>query len=220
VSLIASTPLLRRNILNVYKSKYRLIIEKLNTFGNGLKKIKLGAKYTKDFWEEMVVRGIERGTWDCLIVEYLIYECNEYERLFIDLVFFQKKNITQVGFIMHLSTNACYYRSTVILNDLICLAIQFGLLTIYFGEEKSETVCCVESIEAYKVEKVYRLLSKNKNCRIKNLQNVLDAINLVETTRIVWRDLPKQYGSWKTIYNIYSKWRKSGILDKIKDILA
>ncbi|ETO91068.1 MAG: hypothetical protein P857_143 [Candidatus Xenolissoclinum pacificiensis L6] len=29
------------------------------------------------------------------------------------------------------------------------------------------------------------------------------------------RDLPKEYGSWKTVYNKYNNWYKKGYLDEI-----
>ena len=30
-----------------------------------------------------------------------------------------------------------------------------------------------------------------------------------------WRDLPKRYGPWKTVYDRFSKWRKDGTFEKI-----
>lgn len=30
-----------------------------------------------------------------------------------------------------------------------------------------------------------------------------------------WRDLPERYGSWKTVYNRFNRWSKSGIINKI-----
>lgn len=30
-----------------------------------------------------------------------------------------------------------------------------------------------------------------------------------------WRDLPERYGSWKTVYNRFNRWSKSGIINII-----
>lgn len=30
-----------------------------------------------------------------------------------------------------------------------------------------------------------------------------------------WRDLPERYGSWKTVYNRFNRWSKSGIINVI-----
>ncbi len=30
-----------------------------------------------------------------------------------------------------------------------------------------------------------------------------------------WRDLPERYGPWKTVYNRFNRWSKSGIINKI-----
>lgn len=30
-----------------------------------------------------------------------------------------------------------------------------------------------------------------------------------------WRDLPERYGSWKTVYNRFNQWSKSGIINLI-----
>ncbi|ADP10909.1 IS427 family transposase [Erwinia sp. Ejp617] len=30
-----------------------------------------------------------------------------------------------------------------------------------------------------------------------------------------WRDLPERYGHWKTIYNRFNRWAKTGVMDSI-----
>ncbi|EGI91017.1 putative transposase [Shigella dysenteriae 155-74] len=30
-----------------------------------------------------------------------------------------------------------------------------------------------------------------------------------------WRDLPERYGSWKTVYNRFNRWSKSGVINII-----
>src|SRR5271169_982086 len=47
----------------------------------------------------------------------------------------------------------------------------------------------------------------------------LEAVCWVVRTGAPWRDLPRDYGHWKSVYNRYSRWVKKGYLDKILDIL-
>ena len=58
-------------------------------------------------------------------------------------------------------------------------------------------------------EKIEKYLPKQRgNVRINNLQ-FLNAI------LCKWRALPKEYGSWHTIYVRMNRWSKNGVLDKI-----
>jgi len=34
-----------------------------------------------------------------------------------------------------------------------------------------------------------------------------------------WRDVPERYGPWNTIYDRYTKWRRSGVFDKALSLL-
>lgn len=35
-----------------------------------------------------------------------------------------------------------------------------------------------------------------------------------------WRDLPKRYGSWNSVYSRFRKWIEDGILDNILRVLS
>ena len=37
---------------------------------------------------------------------------------------------------------------------------------------------------------------------------------------IPWRDLPERFGDWKNIHRRFSRWAKSGVLERIFDLLA
>ena len=50
-------------------------------------------------------------------------------------------------------------------------------------------------------------------------RNFLEAVCWVVRTGAPWRDLPKEFGSWKTVYNRYHRWVKQGNLDKIFEVL-
>ena len=49
----------------------------------------------------------------------------------------------------------------------------------------------------------------------KNHRVMLNAILWILRTGAPWRDLPIQYGCWKSAYTRFSRWSKSGLWDKI-----
>lgn len=52
-------------------------------------------------------------------------------------------------------------------------------------------------------------------------RSVLNGILWVLRTGAPWRDLPAQYGSWKTVYSRFRRWREAGIWDRIlRDLQA
>ena len=46
----------------------------------------------------------------------------------------------------------------------------------------------------------------------------LEAVCWIVRTGAPWRDLPPDYGNWKSVYNRYNRWVKNGYLDKILDV--
>ena len=49
----------------------------------------------------------------------------------------------------------------------------------------------------------------------KNSRDIIDAMLWIFKTGAPWRDLPTEYGPWKTVYNNYSRLRNNGVLEKI-----
>ena len=47
----------------------------------------------------------------------------------------------------------------------------------------------------------------------------IEAVCWIIRTGAPWRDMPPDYGSWKTVYNRYNRWCKSGEFDRILLIL-
>ncbi len=45
----------------------------------------------------------------------------------------------------------------------------------------------------------------------------LESVCWIVRTGAPWRDLPLEFGPWKTVYNRYSNWAKKGHLDTILD---
>ena len=49
----------------------------------------------------------------------------------------------------------------------------------------------------------------------RNPRELMDAIIWVLRTGAPWCALPKEYGSWHTVYNNFRKWSQQGIIEKI-----
>ena len=56
------------------------------------------------------------------------------------------------------------------------------------------------------------------NVRQSNL-DVLNAVLYVAENGCKWRDLPKEFGNWNTIYVRLNRWAKSGVLDRVFEAL-
>lgn len=54
----------------------------------------------------------------------------------------------------------------------------------------------------------------------KDNRMVFNAILWVARSGSAWRDLPERYGSWKTVYSRFCKWRDNGTLQRIFEALS
>ena len=63
--------------------------------------------------------------------------------------------------------------------------------------------------------KLKALLLAPKGRRGNNDRLFLETVCWSLRTGAPWRDLPKEYGSWKTVYNRYNNWSKKGHLNTI-----
>lgn len=48
---------------------------------------------------------------------------------------------------------------------------------------------------------------------------MLNGILWILCTGAPWRDLPRRFGPWQTVYDHFRRWRKSGIFDRIVEAL-
>ena len=49
---------------------------------------------------------------------------------------------------------------------------------------------------------------------------MLNGMLWVLRTGAPWRDLPKAYGSWKSVHNRFLRWSKAGVLELVLEALA
>jgi len=49
-----------------------------------------------------------------------------------------------------------------------------------------------------------------------NPRDMIDAIVWRLRSGSPWRDLPEEFGPWKTVYNHFDKWNSDGTLDEVK----
>ena len=54
----------------------------------------------------------------------------------------------------------------------------------------------------------------------KDNRMVFNAILWIARSGSAWRDLPERYGSWKTVYSRFCKWRDDGTLQTIFNTLC
>lgn len=64
-------------------------------------------------------------------------------------------------------------------------------------------------------EKIKGLLPKPKGRHGQNDRLFIEAICWMLRTGAAWRDLPPEYGNWKTVYNRYNNWSKKGHIQAI-----
>lgn len=50
-------------------------------------------------------------------------------------------------------------------------------------------------------------------------RRVLNGILWILCSGAAWRDLPRRYGKWQTVYSRFRRWQESGLFDRILDRL-
>lgn len=61
--------------------------------------------------------------------------------------------------------------------------------------------------------------SRGGGCRPRDRRMMLNAAMWILRTGAPCRDLPERFGPWKTAYDYFSHWRKSGVFDAILQAL-
>lgn len=51
-------------------------------------------------------------------------------------------------------------------------------------------------------------------------REMLNGILWIARSGAPWRDLPERFGPWKTVYDRFNNWAKSGIFEKIFEMLS
>jgi transposase len=52
-----------------------------------------------------------------------------------------------------------------------------------------------------------------------NLRMIVNGVFWILRSGAPWRDLPRRYGPWKTVYHWFNQWRKDGTWDRILEQL-
>lgn len=48
----------------------------------------------------------------------------------------------------------------------------------------------------------------------------VEAVVHVARTGVPWRDLPREFGNWNTIYKRFARWQEAGVMEKIYEEVA
>ena len=51
-------------------------------------------------------------------------------------------------------------------------------------------------------------------------RTMVEAMLWILRTGAPWRDLPDEYGSWKSVYTRFSRWTEQGVLQRVFDALT
>ena len=68
-------------------------------------------------------------------------------------------------------------------------------------------------------ERLSQLLPSPKGRHGKDDRLFIEGVCWILRTGSPWRDLPPDYGHWKSVYNRYNRWVKKGHFDEILSIL-
>jgi len=52
-----------------------------------------------------------------------------------------------------------------------------------------------------------------------DLRQIVEGILWIVRTGAPWRDLPKRFGPWQTVYDWFNRWRKDGTWDRLLEAL-
>lgn len=207
--------------MNIYKGKYGIVKNELYTFG---KRVCTNSKFhTQEFWEGKFMLLSDGNTWEYVITAYLAFWCTDEERVFINCVFFERESIKSVSMALYLSEAACHAKKEKIMDCILGMAMQCGIVNIDFtnGNLMAEVACCIDSIVCDDEWKTIEQIIRNKDKRaLRYARKATEAMAYVEQNHIPWRELPTYYGLWKSIYNRYTRWQKSGLWRSICQILG
>ena len=68
-------------------------------------------------------------------------------------------------------------------------------------------------------ETIERALIRSKAHITKTTRETLEAILWRTRTGSPWRDLPTEFGPWKTVYNRFNRWSKAGRIAAVFELL-
>lgn len=64
-------------------------------------------------------------------------------------------------------------------------------------------------------ERLCDAISRSKAYKTENLRTAIEGILWRHRTGAPWRDLPAEFGPWKTIYNRFNEWSKNGVWETL-----
>ncbi len=203
--------------MNIYKRKHFLVKNRLKELSKLIKQENYCYRCKKIFWKNFYEKNEDKNGWQAMISSYLFYECNEEELKFFDAVFFRDKGHVFVCAHLFISERVYYLWVEKMLDDLVGLAMQGGLITIDISDKTRVAEKQYLSDGAW--EKIAKLIAGKERANSPEIRKETEGMAAVYFTGISWRSLPAEYGAWKTVYNKFNLWKKSGLWDKILEIL-
>ena len=216
--------------MNIFKQKHGTIKEELKIFGTQIRynSVDPKVKYTASFWERKYIGELiskNEQTWSFVFTKYLYLGCDYEERKFIDLMFFQCQKIVFVSFNLHLCLRSCSTWELRILDNIAGLAIQANLLYIDLvnntdsKDRKSKSIINHYQLTDDEWLGIEKILTYTTGRPSKNIRKTINGILFILYNGLAWRNLPKAFGSWNTVYYHYLCWKQSGLWQKIIECL-
>ena len=128
--------------MNLFKSLYPMVKEELFKFGKSLKDIQTDNGYWAAQLNSLTTNPTSTA-WQILLSAYLYKYCDEEERKFVNLYFFEKQSLVKVSINFPLSDRACQNWCEEILKNIIGLALEQQLASLNI--EKRSGFRCEES---------------------------------------------------------------------------
>lgn len=55
--------------------------------------------------------------------------------------------------------------------------------------------------------------------RSRNRRRLIDGVRWRVRTGVPWRDLPREYGPWQTVYGLFRRWQREGVWAQLLTLL-
>ncbi len=203
--------------MNIMMTKYPFVKEKLIQLGKRIGSAALNERHMAAFWEEQRERNCD-DLWESIICGYIAYGNTDEERDFIDWMFFRNSTPIEICRKFYISEKTYYIRREHIFNDILFIAAECGLITSGIFENGISAVLDTFELTEGEWREIEHLTGKSTVQEAN--RSTIEAAFYLELNKLPWRNLPKKYGSWNSVYKRFSRLRKARLWEKIRKALG
>ena len=200
--------------MNIYKTKYCKIKYELKSFGEKIQYVTAKELRTAAFWKKRDMSGTD-DAWEKIITKYLAYGNTDEERECIEFMFFRDMSVIEFCRKYYISEGAYYVKYRRIMNDILFMATESGLISTGLVNDETAVVKEITDITDSGWNEIQKLAKSALKRNDEFLKRSVEGILYVRNNGLPWRELPKRYGAWQTLYHKYVRWKKIGLLQSI-----